>query len=352
MTSSTSRLALLIVLFAALASCASVGDGGGEQGSEAATSDLPSTRPIGMATPWDATFPRDFEEREWGASSEEENVVAHNGVLLRGAPAWRFYPPREDDPPTLLLRGRNTSGSSDVSVHLLPEELGFDRRVMDEEYTRRAIRRVVGGQAPSNRNLRRVEGGEPGDIVFLGRNFRGQASFIVRALPTSRGLFIITAAGLTPRDQYPASAVAGSFQLVAADVSMRIPRGGPAFFSRWPESRWLTDTTSGSLYALEDGRFALLSDSPPELPTQPAQSGSIAYVVGGGSAEVPIRRSAGRGTATYILASLDEEGSSLLVIGNASDAIREDGQEALSGELEALLSRNIVAREVALEALR
>lgn len=352
MNNSLCRVALLfIVMIAFLASCASMG-GAGAGDAQTVSGDAPSTRPIGMSTPWSGSFPRDFGEREWGGESENENVVAHNGVLLRGAAGWRFYPPEAGDPETLLLRGRNTSGSADVGVHLLPAELGFDRSVLTEAYAREAIRRVAGGAAPANSELFRVDSDEPGDIVFLGRNFERQASFLIRARPSSRGLFVVTAAGLTPRDQSIANDIVRSFQIVSEDVSLRVPRSGPAFFSRWPDSYWVSDTTGGQLLSLPNSRFALLASSPPELAVELSQGEPVGYLSGGANREAGTARPVTTGSAPYLVATLDEEGHSLLLLGNASDAIRDDGEEALSEELRVLLGRNIIDRAVALEALR
>jgi hypothetical protein len=339
--------AFLFIL--ALAGCATTGPTEQAPDSGAAGEGPPSTTPASVSTPWRGTFPEEPGERLWTPRKEGENVVAHRGVILRAGNGWYFYPAGNEDPRSLILRARSATGAADLAVHLLPEEDGFTEEVMTEEFVRLALRRVLSGEGAANSDLLKVEGGAPGELVFLAREQGSQeASIAVRAVPSFRGLYIIAATGDTPRDYSAASGVAGSFELVSPEVSLRIPQDGPAFFSRWEGAAWLTDSREGSLFSVPRRELLLLSTPYTNLPALP-EEGSLTYVSRGVPFEVVVEGPVSAGTNSAVQMILNEEGIRALLVGRTFAGME---QQERREELAKLVSTYIIDRQTALEALR
>lgn len=342
--------AAVAVLIAILATgCATTGPTEQAPDQAVAEDGAPSTTPANVTTPWRGNFPQAPGERLWTPRREGENVVAHRGVMLRAGNGWYFYPPGAGDPLSLILRARSATGAADVAVHLLPEEEGFTEEVMSDEFVRLALRRVLSGRGAANSDLLRVEGGADGELVFLAREQGSQeASIAVRVVPSFRGLYVIAAVGDTPRDYSAAGGVAGSFELVSPEVSLRIPQSGPAFFSRWQGAAWLTDSREGALFSVPGRGLLLISTPFTDLPTLP-EGGAISYVARGAAVQAAVEGPVSAGTSAAVQMSLDEEGSTALLVGWAFAGSAEGELEA---ELAGLVSTYIVDRQTALEALR
>jgi len=336
--------ALGVTLVVLLAACATSADTASE-----APEGAPSTVPARVSTPWNAPFPNEPGERLWTPRSEGDNVVAHRGVLLRADRGWYFYPATISDARVMMLRARSTTGAAQVDVYLLPSRLGFTEDVLTPEYVQRALRRVLSGRGGANSDLFRVEGGAEGELVFLAREQGGlESSILVRAIPSSRGLYILTASGDTPRDYRAASGVAGSFEQVDEEVSLRIPAVGPAFFSRWQGAAWITDSREGSIYSVPGRELLLVSAPGTELRELPPGE-SLSYVSKGSVVEASLSGLISSGTSFAVQLTPEGEETSLLLIG-ASSAGSTD--QVMRESLLQLTSRYMVDRESALEALR
>lgn len=337
-------MAIGVTLLALLAACATPGDT-----TSAAPEGAPSTDPARVTTPWDGPFPDEPGERLWTPRNEGENAVAHQGVLLRAGRGWYFYPASTQDPRSLLLRARSATGAAETAIHLLPEELGFTAEVLTPDYVADALRRVLSGRGSANSDLLRVEGGDEGELVFLAREQGDlEASILVRAIPSPRGLYIITAAGDTPRDYSAASGVAGSFELVDPGVSLRIPVTGPAFFSRWQGAAWLTDSREGSLYSVP-GRDLLLMSTPGADLRELPPGEPLTYLSSGTLVEASLAGPVSSGASVAVqLKPEDEEGAILLV----GSSFAGGSEQVMRERLLQLTSRYIVDRDSALEALR
>lgn len=351
-----SGLALLLALLL-LAGCvtpgAARGDGGaggsGGAGGEPESA-APSTDPVTTANPWRGNFPREVEERGWEPRKEGENVLVHEGVLLRASAGWLFFPRGEEDPESLVVRARRTTGASDVAVHLLPREAGFTQEVLTEEYVRRAIRRVMGGSGAPTDSLRRVTGGRDGDLVYLARGFEAQVSVMVRAIATDRGLYVITGAGATPRDASATSGVIGSFETVSTGVSLRIPNEGPALFAPPGEAGWISDSREGSLFSVPGGGLMLVATPWASLPEVPGGE-VIRYTLNGELREAEVVGPGDIGRSSVGQVTLSDSEATILLLGWFALG-PADSSEELHAEVAALLSRRLVDREPALEAIR
>lgn len=337
-------VAIGVTLLALFAACATPGEAtiAGPEGA-------PSTTPARVTTPWSGPFPNGPGERRWTPRKEGENAVAHRGVLLRAGRGWYFYPAGTRDPRSLILRARSATGAAETAVHLLPAELGFTSEVLTPAYVRDALRRVLSGRGGSSSDLLRVEGGAEGELVFLAREQGGlEASILVRAIPSFRGLYIITAAGDTPRDYRAASGVAGSFEQVDPEVSLRIPVTGPAFFSRWQGAAWLTDSREGSIYSVP-GRELLLLSAPGTGLRELPPGEPLTYVSGGAIVEASLAGPVSSGTSVAVQLAPEDEESAILLIGRS---FAGGSERVMQEELIDLTSRYIVERRSAVEALR
>jgi hypothetical protein len=337
-------LALGATLLALLAACATPGGTGSAVGEGA-----PSTDAARVSTPWSGPFPDEAGERLWTPRKEGENVVAHHGVLLRAGRGWYFYPAAAEDPRSLIVRARSAAGTAEAAVHLLPEELGFAEEVLTPEYVQRALRRALSGRGSPNSDLLRVVGGERGELVFLARE-QGElaASILVRAVPSPRGLYLITAAGDTPRDYSAASGVAGSFEQVDMEVSLRIPPAGPAFFSRWEGGAWLTDSREGSLYSVP-GRELLVLSSPDAVLQELPPPQALRFVSRGRVVEAAVAGPVSSGNSVAVQLTPEEADRTIILIGSS---LAGSSEEVMREQLFGLINTYIINRETALEALR
>lgn len=332
----TVLLPLVIGAFVVLAgSCATAA--GSSDGTEVPP---PGTRPRFMSTPWEDGFPDTVGTREWTSGHDGENVLVHEGVLLRGGSGWRFSPRRESDPASLVIAARHVAGSSDVMLHLLPRELGFAPEIMTEDFVRRAIRRVMAGRGAASSDLLRVEDGRPGELVYAARFVGGgQAALLIRAVPSSRGLYLATAVGQNSRDYSRAADLVRSFVMVRSGVSLRLPPGGPGFVSADPAAVWNGDSTAGPVLALPGGAVALLAAPRTELP--PArQSGTALWFRDGIPEELPVYRSGSGAERAALQTRFGEAAHRLVILTRDRDALTDT------------LAAYILGRRTILEALQ